>query len=86
MSKYIRNEKIILTITILAQTVISLAQEMPWFMEYQKGPSYKGQVKEIKEYYPIISEEPELQDTDYYFYTRQIRNYLLNTQMIKRYI
>ncbi|MBR5777365.1 MAG: hypothetical protein IKY22_02710 [Bacteroidales bacterium] len=55
-------------------------------MEYQKEPSYKGQVKEIKVYYPIISEELELQDTDYYFYTRQIRNYLLNTQMIKRYI
>lgn len=41
-------KKIILTITILAQAISSMAQEMPWFMEYQKEPSYKGQVKEIK--------------------------------------
>ena len=49
-----------------------MAQEMPWFMEYQKEPTYKGQVKEIKEYYPVMREEPELQDTDYHFYTYSI--------------
>jgi hypothetical protein len=45
-------KKIILTITILAQA-------MPWFMEYQKEPTCKGQVKEVKEYYPVMREESE---------------------------
>ena len=59
-------KKIILTITILAQAISSMAQEMPWFMEYQKEPTCKGQVKEVKEYYPVMREESELQDTDYH--------------------
>lgn len=71
-------KKIILTITILAQAISSMAQEMPWFMEYQKEPTYKGQVKEVKEYYPVMREEPELQDTDYHFYIYSIDRKLLS--------
>ena len=45
-------KKILLIATILAQTITSsIAQEMPWFMGHQKEPSYKGPVKEIKEYH-----------------------------------
>lgn len=42
--------------------------ETPWFWhadEYQ----LKGQVKEMKEYYVVMREDEELQDTDYHFCT-----------------
>ena len=51
---------------------------MPWFMGHQKEPSYKGPVKEIKEYHPLIVSEPELQDTSYYFCTYSIDKKLLS--------
>lgn len=59
--------------------------ETPWFWhadEYQ----LKGQVKELKEYYVVMREDEELQDTDYHFRTyaedgRLLTEYISNVDM-----
>ena len=62
-------KKALLTTILLCATTITTAQELPWFLESKHITQYKGNVKEVREYHLEMRNDPELQDTDYYFYT-----------------
>ena len=56
------------TIILCAVAITSSAQELPWFW-HENDYALKGHVKEVREYHIEMRGDPELQDTDYYFYT-----------------
>lgn len=56
------------TILLCAVAVTALAQETPWFWHLDDY-TLKGSVEEVREYRIEKRDDPELQDTDYYFYT-----------------
>ena len=62
-------KKVLLTtILFCASAMTALAQETPWFWHLDDY-TLKGYVKEVREYRIVMRNDPELQDTDYYFYT-----------------
>ncbi len=64
------------TILLCAMAMAAAAQEMPWFWHRDKCP-LKGKVKEVRNYEIEMRNDPELQDTDYYFYTYSIDGRIL---------
>jgi hypothetical protein len=56
------------SIILCAVAITSSAQELPWFW-HENDYALKGHVKEVREYHIEMRGDPELQDTDYYFYT-----------------
>ena len=62
-------KKSILTTILLCVAAVTTAQDMPWFMHESGTKQYNGTVKEVREYHIEMRGDPELQDTDYYFYT-----------------
>lgn len=57
-----------ITIILCVVAITSSAQELPWFW-HENDYALKGHVKEVREYHIEMRGDPELQDTDYYFYT-----------------
>ena len=57
-----------ITIILCAMAITTSAQELPWFW-HENDYALKGHVKEVREYHIEMRGDPELQDTDYYFYT-----------------